>query len=716
MKRLILVAWILSSVMLCAEEGMYLIQQVPPKVIENMKARGFQLAADDIFSMKQPSLAQAIINFGGGTASFVSPKGLILTNHHVAFGAAQRQSSADSNIIENGFLAKSMLEEIPAPGYKALILEEVKDVSTQIFKGIKKDLPPQKIYKVTEKNIKEIIKKEEGKSGNYRCQVRYVYGGLHFYLYKFFEVRDIRIVYFPTRNIGEFGGEVDNWMWPRHTGDFSFMRAYVAPDGKSADYAKENIPYTPQRYLKFSARDLDENDFAIVTGYPGITRRHLISTEVDYYINYYYPEGVRLYKKWIDILEEDSKKDKDAEIKNAGNIKGISNSYKNYTGMNEGLQKLDLMAKKKKQEEELLDFLDAHPDLKAKYGDSLPSLMKLAEEEKSLKIKSRMLGIMQRASKLLSSAIDINKWSIEKQKKDIERDPDYMDRNIPDLKEQIELAQRSLYIPSDKKALAFFISESLKLSDPHKIAVLETMIKDKSENGVAEFVKNLYAHSKMVELEYRMKLFDMNRTELLKLNDSFIDFADELQKELDKLKDMQEIIDGKMLLVRPHYMEAVIKQHEGNIYPDANGTLRLSYGSITGYDVKDAITYLPQTTMKGIIEKDTGEWPFNVSDKIKSLYVKRDFDTYMDPELNDIAVNFLTNNYCTGGNSGSPIINKYGELIGTVFDINYESLLSDYYYLPDITRTISVDSRYILFVLDKIDNADNILQELEIVR
>ncbi len=699
-----------------AEEGMYLIHNIPPQVIERMKDMGFELSSEDIYSEKQPSLTQAVINLGGGTASFVSSKGLILTNHHVAFSAAQRQSTIDSNIIENGFLAKTIEEEIPALGYKAMVLEEVKDVTSEVMKGVKEKMLPLQIEKTIEKNIKEIIKREEDKIGNYKCEIKSVYGGLYFYLYKYFNIKDVRIVYIPPRNIGEFGGEVDNWMWPRHTGDFSFMRAYIAADGNSAEYKKENVPYTPKKYFKFSAHDLDTNDLAIVIGYPGATERHLISDELDYYINYLYPEGVRILGKIIEILEQEAKNDQDAAIKNASLIKGFSNAYKNYQGMVEGFKKVNLMEKKKQFEDEFIQFIESNTELKNKYNNALANLKEVANEQKDILIKNRMIRVLRQSSRLLSAALLLDKWSIEKTKKDIERELGYMERDIPDMKLMLSLTQKMLHIPSDKRTLAYAISEALKLKDNARIKALDKIIKDKSDNGINAFVNSLYENTKLVDEEYRLKLFDMKRKDLLNLNDAFINFADELQKEIDELDNQIKAIDGKMLLVKPRYMEAIIKKFEGNIYPDANHTLRLSYGTVVGYDVRDAVNYLPQTTLKGIIEKDKGEFPFNVPEALKELYRNKDFNDYIDPELNEVPVNFLTNNYCTGGNSGSPIINKNGELIGTVFDINYESLVSDYYFIPEITRTISVDSRYILFILDKVAKADNIIRELEIVK
>ncbi len=699
-----------------SDEGMYLPFKIPSQIFQKMKKMGFTLSESDVFSMSKPSLSQAAIIIDGGTGSFVSKNGLILTNHHVAFMAAQRQSSVKANLIKNGFLAKTIKDEIPAPGYKAYILKEVKDVTSRVLKGVSKKLPPKKRYKVIEKNIKKIIKKEEGKSGDYKCRVNSFFGGVKYYLSKYLVLRDIRIVYIPSRNIGEYGGEIDNWMWPRHTGDFSFLRAYVAPNGRPADYSKNNVPYKPEIYLKFSARDIDPGDFAMVLGYPGRTERFLTSEEVKYYINFYYPEGIRILGKWLEILEGDAKTSKEASIKNAGMIKGLSNAYKNYQGMLQGLKKMNLIVKKKKEEKELLKYVNSDPQLKKEYGNVLNELFTLIKESQNLNKKSRFLSLFSRSSTLLRFALTINKWSIEKRKKDIDREPGYMKRDVPNLKLSLKLGQMGLYIPTDKKVMKFFLKELLNAPSEMRSKVVDNLIKDKSDKGIDEFIDNLYKNTKLQDLSYRMRAFNLSRKSLLKLNDSFINLASKLQVELDALKDKSETLAGKMLLVRRKYMELLLKYKKGLIYPDANRTLRLNIGVVKGYSPKDAVFYLPQTTLKGVMEKDTGKWPFIVPERIKEICKTKDFGDYIDPELKMVPVDFLTTNDSTGGNSGSPLINKYGELMGLLFDGNFESIAADFNFMPSITRTISVDSRYILFVADKVDHATNVLKELDIVR
>lgn len=706
---------LLPALLLRAEEGMFQPYKLPPEVFAKMKALGFTLSEKDLFS-PSGSLSQAVVSLGGGTGSFVSPQGLILTNHHVAFGAAQRQSSLKLNIIHDGFIASTMAEEIPAPGYKAWILKDVLDVTARVLKGVTPKTPPRLCSLKIEKNIKALVKEYEGKGQEYEVRVTSFYGGLSYYLFKSLVLRDLRIVYIPSRNIGEFGGETDNWMWPRHTGDFSFLRAYVGPDGHPADYSKENLPYKPEKFLPFSAKDIDSGDFALVMGFPGRTSRYLTAEEIRFMVEKSYPERIRMMKNWIDILEAESQADPEAAIKNASILKGIYNGYKNSQGQYEGFLRAGVLARREAEQKEFLTALEGDPLGKKKYKPAIEGLLKLIEENQRAGQKAMVMGLLQRSSRFLSLALQLNQWSVEKTKKDMARKPGYMERDIPNMKAGLELAQRGLHVATDKKSFAYFLGEALALPEGQKIAALERVVQDKSPEGVARFVNNLYDHSQLGNVEYRLRLFSLNRSALLAEKDPFIDLAGELQREFDAAEAEGEVLAGKMMLLKPLYMEALLKTRKGPIFPDANSTLRLNFGVLEGYSPKDAVLYSSQTTLKGVLEKDTGKEPFEVPEKIKLVYRNHNTEGYTDPELKDVPVNFLTTNDSTGGNSGSPIIDKEGNLMGLLFDGNYESVVSDYYFLPEITRTISVDARYILFVADKVDKAENVLKELMVIR
>lgn len=702
-----------------ADEGMFYPHQLTPKLIAKMKSLGFELEAEDIWKPGKFALAQAVVRLGGGTGSFVSPNGLILTNHHVAFGAIQRQSAGlKKDLIKKGFLAKTLREEIPAPGYTALILIDVKDVTNQVLKGVTgKKLPPRQRYKLIEKNIKKIIKKaEKGKKG-YKCEVASVYEGLYYYLFTYLELKDIRIVYVPPESIGNYGGEIDNWMWPRHTGDFSFLRAYVAPDGTPADYSPQNVPYKPKVYMKISIKDLDPGDFAMVLGFPGRTMRHKPSYYIEEMVNFTYPRQLRIIKGWIDILEEMSSKSKEAKFKNAGILKGLLNAYKNWQGMLMGLKKFKLVDKKRAMEEEMKKFAKSDPGL-SRFLNVFKEYRKLYDQRKNYREKQMLLRWLSFGSRMLSAALTLNRWSIEKEKKDIERKPGYMERDVPRLKKRLEMLKYSLDIATDKEVLKYFIKLAGELPTNQRIRALDELLnKDYSNKSIDRFIENLYSHSRLQDTKVRMTYFNMKRKQLLAQKDAFIEFAEKLRPELEELEAMEKEFSGKLQQLAPKYIRIYLSiKKDELVYPDANSTLRLNFGTIKGYYPRDAVFYLPQTTLTGVMEKDRGKPPFEVPRLLKRLYQKREFGAYLDPDLKDIPVNFLTTNDSTGGNSGSPVLNGKGELIGLLFDGNFESISADYFFNPAITRTICVDSRYILFITDKFGHASHILKELTIVR
>jgi hypothetical protein len=353
-----------------ADEGMWLLHMLENCPTDSWNARGLELSLEEIYDPKNPDIADAIIRLGGGSASFVSIDGLIITNHHVAYGALQRQSSAEVNYMRQGFIARTRAEEIPAPGYQAFVTREVKDVTKKVLGAVNDKMSDKERYDAIEARTKKIIQDAE-KSKDIHAEVRDFYGGMQYYLFTYFKIKDIRIVYAPPGMIGNYGGEVDNWMWPRHTGDFSFLRAYVGPDGKSAEYSEDNVPYHPEKYLVISKAPLKADDFTIVIGYPGGTSRYRSSYSIDHHVNQSYPNRIKHFKEIIDILEAESKKDEDTAVKAAGLKRGLENAYKNNKGMLEGLKKAKLLDKKRQEEEALRRFIKANPDIEKKYGTVL---------------------------------------------------------------------------------------------------------------------------------------------------------------------------------------------------------------------------------------------------------------------------------------------------------------------------------------------------------
>lgn len=698
-----------------SEDGMYPIFKIPDYAMSKMKEYGLKINKSDFWNKDQKSIAMAIVRLGGGTGSFVSDKGLIITNHHVAYGAVQRQSTPEHNYVRDGFIADSFEKELVAPGYTAKVLVDVQDVTKEFKRIINRRMSPKKRYELYERKVKELIKKGEIRKG-VECEVKSFFGGNEIYLLTYFNIKDIRIVYVPPRSIGEYGGEIDNWMWPRHTGDFSFLRAYVGKDGYPAEYSKDNVPYKPKSFLKLTNRNLNKGDLAIVIGFPGRTSRLLPAEAIRNEIESRYPEGIKLLEGWINAIETASKKSEAIKIKNLGILKGLYNAIKNYRGMLEGLKKFKLYEKKKELENKMYDYLMSNKKLKRKYGNVIEQITTIYKQYRYVNEKVKLIGWMSAGVKALGWARTIEKWSREKTKKDIDREPGYMDRDIKRRKLYMKIQQGTYDEHTDKMVFKYFLN--LLMSDKYMNDKIVRFLKIDNKNDIDKIINDMYKATKVTDLKTRMNFMDMKRNELLKQNDSFVKFAGLINKIMEDYKKRIKNLNGRLIKVKPLYYRLLIDYKKSikdlNIYPDANSTMRLNFGTVKGYSPKDAVYYLPFTTLKGVIEKNTGKFPFDLDKRVVDVYNKKDYKDYIDPELNDVAVNFLTTNDTTGGNSGSPVLNAYGEVIGLLFDGNYESLSSDFFFNEEITRSICVDIRYVQFIADKVNKAKRVLKELNI--
>ena len=701
-----------------AEEGMWTLDALNQLPWAEMKARGLNLSPEDIYNPKGVGLADAIIQLGGGTGSFVSPNGLIITNHHVAFQAIQRQSDAEQDFIKNGFLAKTISDEIPAKGYTARICIGFEDVTPKVLKGITDKMSYSERNDLIEKNSRELVKGVE-KDDYIRANVANMLSGTKYYLYTYFVIKDIRLVYAPPRSVGEYGGDVDNWMWPRHTGDFSFMRAYVGPDGKSADYSDQNVPYKPKKYLKISLDGINENDFTMVIGYPGNTLRYRSSYSVDVWQNQIYPSQIDFCETSIRALNDLAGEDRELQIKYASRVKGLNNVLKNNQGMIEGLKKTHLLEKKRIQEAEFTKFLKQNPELDKKYGKVLPEIASVYADLWTYNHKQTALGNLFASSQLLNGANFIQRWSIQKQKKEQDREAGFSDRDIERVKKRLQIAQDQIDVPGDKKLLAIMIDKAADLPEGQKIMAVEKIVGNKTgkerQEATRKFVEDVFSRTIFTDFDKAMQLFDKSEAEIKQLNDPLIQFAAELQKENKVVQDKYDSFGGAVYKLRPQLIQGMYEWKKGSLYPDANGTIRFTYGYVKGYQPRDAVNYYWITTLKGVIEKDTGEEPFDNPNALTEIFNKKDFGRYFDKRINGVPVNFLHTTDITGGNSGSPVLNGKGEIIGVVFDGDYEAMTTDFVYDPDLTRTISVDSRYVIFIAEKLGKADNVLKELEIV-
>ncbi|OQX96550.1 hypothetical protein B6I21_00640 [candidate division KSB1 bacterium 4572_119] len=721
MKRFlpVLVFLLLLSSISLADEGMWMLDGLKKMDWKTLKEKGIELNAKDIYNPKGSDISDAVVQLGGGTGTFVSPKGLILTNHHVAYGAIQRQSSAEQDFINNGFLAKTTRDEIPAKGYQARLCVEMKDVTKKILKGVSQDMSYGERYEILEKNKREL--REAAETEDFiQASVQEMLSGTQYYLFKYFVIKDIRLVYAPPRSVGEYGGDIDNWMWPRHTGDFSFMRAYVDRNGKPAEFSEDNIPYKPEKYLKISINGIKENDFTMVIGYPGNTMRYRTSYSINLWEHSSYPRTIDFCKTNITALEELAGEDRDLQIKYASRIKGLNNVLKNNQGMVEGLKKSRLLERKRNQEKKFKAFLKKKSKLQKKYGNVLPEIEKIYADLNTYHEKQNFLGYVMGSSQLLGNANYIYRWSIERKKKQADREPGFSDKNVSRVKKNIIQQKDLIDIPADKKLLAIWIEKAGDLPEGQKIEAVEKIIQGKTGKErkmlAQAFVEEVFSKTIFTDFDASLDLFKNSKEEIDRMNDPLIKFAAELQKESEQIQDKYDIFVGAVYKLRPPLIRGMYEWKKSSLYPDANGTIRFTYGFVKGYSPRDAVKYGWVTTLKGVVDKNTGEEPFDNPDELTRLYQEKDFGKYADKNLNDVPVNFLHDTDITGGNSGSSVLNGKGEIIGLVFDGNYESMTSDFQFDPALTRTISVDSRYIIFITEKLGKADNVLKELEIVQ
>jgi hypothetical protein len=698
------------------EEGMWLPHELPDEVMAEMQDMGLELERDEIYSTSGTGVANAVVKLGA-TGSFVSPEGLIFTNHHVAFGAVQRISTPEKNYIEDGFLAETLDAEVPAYGYTVQVIRSTEDVTREVLSAVDREMPPLKRYKALEQVKKEIVSRGEA-GGNVYCEVREFFGGLKYLLYTFLRIKDVRVVYVPSRAIGEYGGDIDNWMWPRHTGDFSFLRAYVAPDGSPAEFSDANVPYQPATYLRVAPEGLQDGDFGMIVGFPGRTRRYLTSYALSDFEDFEYPQRIRMYRQMVKILEEQSRRDPVAAVRVASRIKGINNRLKNNEGMLEGFERFGLVQRQQHMEQEIQTYLAGDPSLDRKYGTLLSDFRIVYEQRSRGAGRDLLLDLMLYRGTLLSQGMLLYKWSIEKEKDDMDRDPDYMDRWIPDHKRKLRYFQMGLHLGSDRALTKMFFIEMLELPENQRIQFVDEMFDGKTgselDDALEGFLDDLYAGTELDDTDERLAMFDMSHEEIVGTGDSFIALAADLYDENEARITREHTFEGALHVTTPKWMKLIARWSGHEPYPDANGTMRLNYGEVKGYSPDGDTHHTPFTAFQEVAAKNTGEPPFDSPERLLELASSREYSSYLHPVLEDVPVNLLTTHDSTGGNSGSPLLNSKGEVVGCLFDGNYEAMTADFTFQNDITRSIHVDIRYVLFIAEFVDGAHNVLTELGI--
>lgn len=684
MRNLLVVALICLAGIASAEEGMWTPSQLP-ELAEELKSAGLEIDAATLADLTAHPMG-AVVWLGGCTASFVSDQGLVATNHHCAFGSIQHNSTDENNILRDGFLARSLDEELPAsPGSRVLVTTEVVDVTEQILSAVPEGAKGKERYDAIEAAEKALIAECEEQEGM-RCRVRSSYGGLLYLKFTMLEIRDVRLVYAPALSVGKYGGDVDNWMWPRHTGDFSFFRAYVGPDGMPAEFAPENVPYQPKHWLRVSVAGVEDGDFVMVAGYPGRTNRYRLADEVDFRINRYYPMARKVYGEILASAERAVKLYPDAKLKTEPMLSGLNNMTKNYDGMMAGFDRTDVVSMKRKLERDLEAWIASDPERSASYGGALDDLRQLVAKEQENSERDLYWGAVRYWS-LLRSAARLYRLANERLKPDMERKPGYQDRDLSRISKSLERMERRYDARVDRHMIRKKITMYASLPRDKRIDEWDKHF-GIGDDGVDEetldrVLDEMYSKTGLEDLETRRGWMKASVDDFEESDDPFIRLAIAIYPTDLEMEAEEEALAGDFKEARPRFMEALIafqKSQGMQVYPDANSTLRVTTGHIAGYHPREDVWYEPFTKLEELLEKETGVEPFNSPSALLNAVRANDHGPYALDALGSVPVNFLSTLDTTGGNSGSPTLNSRGELVGLLFDGAWESLLSDWYY------------------------------------
>ncbi|WP_374197266.1 S46 family peptidase [Janthinobacterium sp. UMAB-60] len=688
-----------------ADEGQWQPHQLPQLKAE-LKRVGIEIPAEKLADLSKHPMS-AIVSLGGCSAAFVSDAGLVVTNHHCAYGAVQRNSTPEHNYITNGFLAKTRAAELPGgPNSLVYVTDKVENVSERVLKGLTADMSGRARHEAVEKRVKDLIAECETDK-MYRCSVPAFHRGLEYYRIRQMMIRDVRLVYAPSDKIGNFGGDIDNYEWPRHTGDYSFLRAYVGKDGRPADPSPDNVPYKSKDFLVVSAEGLKAGDGILLAGYPGRTSRYKLPAEIRFARDTAFPLKVSELQADLAVMADATQGDAASAVRYASVVKSINNVLKKTQGLLDGFARKDIAAIKDVQDAEFRAWYAKQPNvsatLLAELDAAIASDMALSEEEFAWSVATN--------SDLLKSARTVYRLSLERQKADAERESGFQQRDLAFIKARLARLEQSYVNKVDQARFEAGLKRYAQLAAKSHPQGLDALL------PAPAAVAALYQQTQLADTAKRLAWLEKDQAAVDRSDDAFMQLAVKLQPVEAALEERRKEIDGNLERVIPQYMQAVIawKKSQGKpVYPDANSTLRVTYGTVSPYSPRDGITKGPFTTVEGIVEKVTGKAPFEAPQALLDAVKEKRYGQFRDPVLGTVPVNFLTSADTTGGNSGSAVMNKRGELIGLNFDSTYESITKDWYFDTAITRAIHLDIRYMLWVMQEVDHADNLLKEMTI--
>ena len=711
---LLMIALVFSfQVRVHADEGMWLLSLIGQVNMDEMTEMGLQLSAEQIYSVNQASLKDAVgaLDHGSCTAELVSPDGLLLTNHHCGYGEIQNHSSLEHDYLKDGFWAMTRDEELPNEGKTITFLVRMEEVTNRIAPELNEEMGMQaRASKI--RSLSETITEEATEGTHFEARVRSMFNGNRFFLFVTETYRDLRLVGAPPESIGKFGHDTDNWMWPRHTGDFSMFRVYTGPDGLPADYSADNVPLKSKHYLPISMDGYEKGDFTMVMGFPGSTSRYMTSWEIQESLEIDHPIRIQVRGIKLDLMMQDMQADEKVRIQYASKHSRSSNYWKNSIGMSKGLKKLNVTEKKQQIEADFTAWVNQDEERKALYGNALMDIQTAVEGRVELQVASSYM-IEAYFLGMETVMFGRNLRELEMTLADPEPDQELITKITTGLKESAERFYKDYNPPTDKKIMTAMVNLMIdEVGDEYlPSSILE--VKTKYKGNAAKYVDNYFKKSILTDQSRYNAFMDNPSLKVLKKDPGYLAVlaSQKLYEIGGKMAQFEESYSRGTRL----FLKGLVEMHpEKDYYSDANSTMRMNYGVVGDYYPRDAVLYTHYTTLKGVMEKeDPNNFEFVVSDRLKELYKNKDYGPYgVDGTLN---VCFTTNNDITGGNSGSPVMNGNGELLGLAFDGNWEAMSGDVAFEPELQKCINVDIRYVLFVIDKYAGAKHLVDEMTLV-
>lgn len=697
-----------------AVSGKWTPQQILQHDRQWLQELGLEIPPEDLWHETEGGLLQAIVQLNGCSAGFISEQGLVITNHHCAFGLLQEHSVGERDVIRDGHLAVDSSDELPGSTAVAVVPHRFTDVTAEIEAAVPAGADDLARFRAIDRRKKEMVATCEATPFRH-CRVATYDDGLLYLLIESLEFRDVRLVYAPPRSVGEYGGEVDNWMWPRHTGDVSMLRVYADAENRPADHSADNRPYRPSHFLKLSKEGVEAGDFVMVTGYPFRTYRSLVAAEMAERAELYFPQRAQLYRRWMDIMEASAADEPTAANILSSRLKGLANREKNSRGQVKGIARGRLLDKKRRVEEQVLAWAAERPEHRSAVAAQEGLRGAVESWRQTSWQRDFLLEQASRGSLDLRLALTLTRWAQERRKPDLERHEEYQDRRRDSLLRSLRRDQKQRHGATEARLLEDLLLRLATLPEGQRVAAVEKHLQeDRSAKAIGRLAKRWTTASRVGDLESRLAMFEESVETLRERGDPLLDFAFDLGRDMAAMEEQEERREGLASRLRPTWRRAYEAFLGRPIDADANGTLRVSLAHVRGYHPRDGVFMEPLTRVAGIVEKHTGEEPFDAPEALLAAAPEAAASRWASDDLGDVAVCFLADGDTTGGSSGSPVLNGRGELVGVNFDRVWENIANDFGYNPDIARNISVDIRYVLWTLEELEQprSEPLLREL----